>query len=93
MQFAEIELFFETYKNLAMAFYTFTAFTGIVIGIIFSLYRMHKSHVNQRCEEAKTEQRHEFQAGYFDLQERRYDEMLKRLIEIEKTLTTRDSTL
>ncbi len=47
---------------------------------------MYKRRIDEAQEDAKLDQRHVFQAGYFDVQEKRYDRMLDRMIEIEKEL-------
>jgi len=82
----EIELFFTTWKNTALAFYSFFGFLGVCTAIAFRLRAMYKKRINEVQEEAKLDQRQEFQAGYFDLQENRYDRMQDRMIEIEKEL-------
>lgn len=82
----KIELFFATWKNTALAFYSFAGFLGVCTAIAFRLRAMYKKRIIEVQEEAKLDQRQEFQAGYFDLQEKRYDRMLDRMIEIEKEL-------
>lgn len=74
----EIELFFETYKNTALAFYSFA---GFIVGLSAIAYRVNaifKDKIEDAVEDARIEQRHQFQAGYFDVQEARQDKMLDR---------------
>lgn len=72
----EIELFFTTYKNTAMAVMSFITFIGILTAVIFRLKSMFSGYIEKAVEKGKTDQRHEFQAGYFDIQENRYDRLL-----------------
>ena len=81
-----IEIFFTTWKNTALAFYSFFGFLGVCTAIAFRLRAMYKRRIDEAQAEAKLDQRHVFQAGYFDVQEKRYDRMLDRMIEIEKEL-------
>lgn len=66
---ADIEQFFTTYKNTAWAFFTSFGFLWIVTRLALSAY-------NAISNKAKLDQRQEFQAGYFDIQEARYDRLL-----------------
>ncbi len=81
-----IELFFTTWKNTALAFYSFFGFLGVCTAIVFRVRAMYKKRIEEVQKEAQLDQRHEFQAGYFDLQENRYNRMQDRMIEIEKEL-------
>lgn len=81
-----IEIFFTTWKNTALAFYSFFGFLGVCTAIAFRLRAMYKRRIDEAQEDAKLDQRHTFQAGYFDVTEKRYDRMLDRMIEIEKDL-------
>ncbi len=81
-----LDNFLGQYKNIAMAFYTFTLFVAACTAIAFRLRAMYKKRIEEIQTEAKLGQRQEFQAGYFDLQENRYDRLADRMIEIEKDL-------
>lgn len=82
----EIELFFETYKNTALAFYSFAGFIVGLSAIAYRINAMLKSKIDDAVEDAKIEQRHEFQAGYFDVQEARYNRMLDNYILLSKEM-------
>jgi hypothetical protein len=82
----EIEIFFSTYKNTAMAFYSFVGFIGVMTAVIFRLRSMYNSRIDAAKNEAKTDQRHEFQAGYFDIQENRYDRLLDKYDELKELM-------
>lgn len=71
--------FFTKYKNIAWAFFSSVAFIWASIKIGLSAY---KAIANK----AKLGQRHEFQAGYFDTQEARYDRMLDLYVKLEKSV-------
>ena len=73
----EVEIFFATYKNTAWAFFSSIAFIWAMIKICLSIYRAIENR-------AKLGQRHEFQAGYFDTQEARYDRLLDMYTELKK---------
>jgi hypothetical protein len=71
-----VELFFTTYKNTATAFYSFTAFVGVITAIILRIRTLDKRRIEAAQSKATLEQRNVFQAGYFDVQENRHDAML-----------------
>lgn len=74
----KIELFFVTWKNTAWAFFSFVAFVVAMGKILFMLRTLYKDHVDKMVEKALLNQRHEFQAQYFDVGEERFDKMLNR---------------
>lgn len=82
----QIEQFFTNYEKTAMAFYTFAAFLGVLTAIAFRLHTLYKRHLERKIDEGKVAQRHEFQAGYFDLQEQRYDRLLDMYIVLNDKL-------
>lgn len=53
---------------------------ALAIAFITLLYRLLTAYINGRIEIALSEQRHEFQAGYFDVGESRYDKLLDKYI-------------
>ena len=88
-----MELFFATYKNIALAFYTFMTFVGVCVAIIFRLVTMYKNKIKDAQEDAMRGQRHEFQAEYFDLQENRQTWLIKQVIQQNREIDRIKSTL
>jgi len=71
-----IEQFFTDYEKTAWAFFSTVAFLWAAIKIALTAYK----YISNR---ANLNQRHEFQAGYFDIQEARHDKMLGIYIELK----------
>jgi len=78
-----IELFFATYENTAWAFFSFS-------GFCFVCYRVYKGHREGIKEQARHEQRNEFQAEFFDRNhgefkelQAKYEDVLVELTEIK----------
>jgi len=69
-----IELFFYTWRFTAGAFFSFFGFLWVLVKLGLSVY-------NAISARAKTDQRHVFQAGYFDVQEDRQKQMLNLYIQ------------
>ena len=68
------EVFLSSYRNIAMFFFSSAGFLWIVIRIVLSA-------CEKIAKRANLSQRHEFQAGLFDVQEARHDRMLDLYIE------------
>ena len=65
---------------------------GILSGIFYRLvWQPMLKKQRDDIETALTAQRNEFQAGYFDVQEARYDRLLDNYIELEKRLIKLES--
>lgn len=67
--FQDVETFLATWRNTALFVFSATAF-------IYSIIRISKSLYDWISDREKAKQRHEFQAGYFDVQEQRFNDML-----------------
>lgn len=74
---AWLETTLAAYRNIAMFFFSSVAFIWAMIKICLSIY-------SAIANKAKLGQRHEFQAGYFDTQEARYDRLLDMYTELKK---------
>lgn len=72
-----VEQFFFDWRYTAAAFFSSMSFIWVAVKIWLSMAK-------SIGDKANLSQRHEFQAGYFDTQELRYDRLLDMITELKK---------
>jgi len=77
----ELEAFFTAYKNTAWAFFSFIGFMFVVIKVFMIARNLYITHITKAVNDALLDQRQEFQAQLFDIQEKRHTDYCKAMVD------------